>query len=199
MSKQIEDLDGASERIRRRETRSARSALVVIVVVVIVLLLGYAALEAGTRAVGSEPWLIRPEAAWAWFAGLPGTVDTPAAVVVIGAVILLAGVGLVIAALTPGSLRRYCLPTERVVGLVEADVIAQSLLRTAHLAAGVGPDQVRVLVDRSVVTVTVRPTSGVGVDAGAVQSEVAAELVRQGFEGVFTVSVHVAAHGVVGQ
>lgn len=196
---QPDGLDAATERIRRREMRPARSALSVVVAVILVLLLGYVALEAGTRAVGSDPWLIRPETAWGWFAGLPSTATVPAAVVIVGVLVLLAGLGLIALAVTPGTLRRYPLPTERVVGLVEADVIAQSLLRTAHLAAGVGPDQVRVLVDRSTVTVTVRPTSGVGVDAGAVQREIADELTRQGFGDTFTVNVSVAAHGVVGQ
>lgn len=199
MSRRTRDLDSANQEIRTRETRASRSGLSVLVGVVVIMLLGYLALETGTRAVGHEPWLIAPERAWAWFVGLPGSSNPPVGVAVCGALILLIGVGLLTASLARGTRRRQSLPTQRVVALVDDDVIAQALVRPAHLAAGVGPDQVRVVVDRAAVLVTVRPTSGVSIDGSAVEEGVRSELARQGFADVFQVSVTVTATGVVGQ
>lgn len=199
MSRRARDLDTLNQDILQRETRASRSGLSVLVGVVVIALLGYLALETGTRAVGHEPWLIAPERAWAWFVGLPGSSNPPVGVAVAGALILAIGVGLLAAALTRGTRRRHSLPTHRVVALVDDDVIGQSLVRAAHLAAGVGPDQVRVVVDRAAVLVTVRPTSGVSIEGAAVEEGVRSELERQGFAGVFTVSVTVTATGVVGQ
>lgn len=199
MSRRARDLDSLNQDILKRETGASRSGLAVLVGLVVMALLGYLALETGTRAVGSEPWLIEPERAWAWFVGLPGTSNPPVGVAIVGVLILLVGVGLLLAGLTRGTRRRHSLPTHRVVALVDDDVIAQALVRPAHLAAGVGPDQVRVVVDRAAVLVTVRPTSGVSIVAADVEEGVRAELERQGFAGVFTVSVTVTATGVVGQ
>jgi len=199
MSRRTPSPEEIVARVRRRESRTARSGLVIVVVIVLVLLLGYAALEAGTRAVDHGPWLIAPDAAWAWFIGLPGSSDELPGVVVAGVILLALGAGLLAAALRPGRRRVRQLPTERVIALADDDVLAQALLRPAQLAAGVGPEQVRVAMDRRGVIVTVRPTSGVPVDPDAVRAAVAEDLPRQGIDAATPVSVTVATSGVVGR
>ncbi|RII43255.1 hypothetical protein DWB68_02810 [Galactobacter valiniphilus] len=199
MSKPRPDLESINARVRRRELRTGRSGLVVTVVTLLVLLLGYLGLEAGTRAVDHKPWLIKPDAAWAWFVGLPDTAQVRIGVIVGGVLLLLLGLGLLYAALAPGRRPVRELPARRVIALVEHDVLAQALVRGAQLAAGVGAEQVRVGVDGRGVHVSIRPTSGVPVDAEAVRAAVAADLERNGLDPATPVAVQLAATGVVGQ
>lgn len=190
---------GSRERIAARELRSARAGAVAVVAVLSVLLLGYIGLETGTRAVGHDDWLISPEAAWAWFVGLPGSAPVTASVVAVGVLLAALGIWLLVLAFGPGMRRRHLIPAERVVAAVDDDVLAQSLVRPAQLAANVGPAQVRVTVDRDRVDVTLRPTSGVPVDSSTVQSSVREALNAAGYEGSWKVNVTVSPVGVVGQ
>lgn len=199
MSKPPVDLEAINARVRRRELRTGRSGLVVTVVVLLVVLLGYVGLEAGTRAVDHTPWLIKPDAAWEWLVGLPGTAQVRVGVVVAGVLLLMLGAGLLYAAFAPGRRAVSELPATRVIALVEHDVLAQALVRGAQLAAGVGSEQVRIGVDGHGVSVSVRPTSGVPVDADAVRAAVVAELERNGLDSATPVTVHLASTGVVGQ
>lgn len=190
---------GPRERIAARELRSARAGSVAVVAVVLVILLGYIALETGTRAVGHDDWLISPEAAWAWFVGLPDSAPVAASVVAVGLLLAALGVWLLVLALGPGMRRRHLIPAERVVAAVDDDVLAQSLVRPAQLAAKVGPAQVRVTVDRDRVDVTLRPTSGVPVNSSTVESAVRQSLDAAGYQGSWKVNVTVSPVGVVGQ
>ena len=189
----------ADARIRRRESRKSRSGLVIFVATLLVLLLGYAALEAGTRAVDHDPWLMSPDAAWAWLVGLPGTAAAPSLVVVTGALLVLAGAWLLRSALLPGRRRVRSLPTRRIITLADDDVLAQALLRPAQLAAGVGAEQVRVSLDHRGVIVTVRPTSGVPVEPETVRHALQEALPRLGLSAALPVTVVVATSGVVGR
>lgn len=199
MSRTTPDLNALNARVRRRELRTSRGGLSVFVAVILMILAGYAALEAGTRAVDHEAWLLAPDAAWGWLRKLPESAHLPAAVVVGAIVVLALGLLLLYAAFAPGKRRIHELPAHRVIALVEDPVMGQALVRSAQLAADVSAEQVRVLVDRRMVSVTVRPTSGVAVDPERVRRAVHSELARQGLPDGLPVNVIVAQHGVVGQ
>ena len=61
MSRTTPDLNALNARVRRRELRTSRGGLSVFVAVILMILAGYAALEAGARAVDHEAWLLAPE------------------------------------------------------------------------------------------------------------------------------------------
>lgn len=185
-------------RLVRRELHSSRA--VASVVTGIFLIAGCLLLlfEAVLKAVGDEPFLIDLDAAAATAGALPAGV--PAWLLGAASVLLLIVGGLLfLLAVLPGRRARYTVPNERAAVVVDAEVVASSLARRARVAAGVAPEQVLVTVGWTSVTVQIRPTSGIPVDADAVRAAVADDLRRSSVEPEPRVIIVVAESGVIGQ
>ncbi|MFC3298118.1 hypothetical protein FJV46_09185 [Arthrobacter agilis] len=185
-------------RIVRRELHSSRAVPSVMTAIVLVVAHLVLLFEAVLRAVGDRPFLVDLEATAAWIGALPAGV--PPTLLGTGALLLVVlGVLLLLLAVLPGRRARYTIPNPRAAVVVDAEVVASSLARRARVAAGVAPEQVLVTVGRSSVTVQIRPTSGVPVDADAVRAAVADDLRRSSVEPAPRISVVVAESGVIGQ
>jgi hypothetical protein len=82
--------------------------------------------------------------------------------------------------------------------VVDDEVIASALARSARLAANVTPEQVMVVVSQRQVIVNVRPTSGVPVTENAVLAAVQDELREMSLDPLPEVRVNVSTAGVIG-
>ncbi|BBE21458.1 hypothetical protein MN0502_03410 [Arthrobacter sp. MN05-02] len=188
----------STARLVRRELHSSRAVASVVTAVLLIVALLVLLFEALLKAVGDEPFLVDLEAAAARVGVLPGA--APASLLGAGSALLLVlGTLLLLLAVLPGRRPRYTIPNERAAVVVDAEVVASSLARRARTAAGVGPEQVLVTVGRTTVTVQVRPTSGVPVDADAVRVAVADDLRRSSVAPEPRITVVVAESGVIGQ
>ncbi|MBG6183452.1 hypothetical protein IWX65_001403 [Arthrobacter sp. CAN_A214] len=185
-------------RILRRELHASRAVPAVLTAALVVLGSALLFLEAVLKAVGDPPFLLDFERAAAWLGSLPPGV--PPAVLGTGSFLLfVVGLVLFLLAVLPGRRVRYVVPSERAGVVVDAEVLASALARRARLAAGVAPEQVMVTVGRRTADVQVRPTSGIPVDAAAVQAAVEDDLRYASVEPQPVVRVRIAPSGVIGQ
>lgn len=191
-----EPAHGLGEAVRR-ETSSGRVLAAVIVAVVVALICVYALLESTLQAIGQPAWIIDPETAARFIAGLPNGVNQ-GILGLLGVVVALVGLGFVIAALTAGRPGRRVLPSQRIAVVMDDEVLASALARRARAAATVRPEQVTVFISRGEAVVNVRPTSGIPVRAEAVLAAVEDELKRLRPEPYPLLRVRVAGTGVVG-
>ncbi len=181
----------------RRETRSARSGLSVSAAIVIALVAVYALLEMLLAVVGQPPWLLKPTAAAAWLAALPGSYPP----ILLGAAgVLMALVGLVFLGngLLPGRRARHVIAHPRVAIVVDNVVIASALAKCARMAAGVTREQVVVVVSARLVQVNIRPTSGIRISEGDIKAAVESQLEAMALDPALTVTVKLADSGAIG-
>lgn len=181
----------------RRETHSARSGLSTVAAIAITLVAVYGLLEAMLAALGEPPWLLSPISGMAWVAALPGG----HAPVLLGATgVLLALVGLVFLGqgLLPGRRARHVIAHPRVAIVVEDEVIASALAKSARMAAGVTREQVVVVVSARQVQVNIRPTSGIRISEGDIKAAVEGQLEAMALEPAPSVAVRLADSGVIG-
>lgn len=200
MSADLRDRSGSvsTARLVRRELHSSRAIASVVTGVLLIAGCLLLLFEAVLKAVGDQPFLLDVEAAAAWLGALPGA--APASLLGSASVLLLVlGALLLLLAVLPGRRARYTIPNARAAVVVDAEVVASSLARRARIVAGVAPEQVLVTVGRASVTVQIRPTSGIPVDADAVRAAVADDLRRSSVEPEPRIVVVVAESGVIGQ
>lgn len=185
------------ERILRRETRASRAGASIAAAVLVIAFCVYALLETAVRAVGQPPWIVDPVGAAEWIIRLPAGV-TPLLLGVSGAVLAVVGLFFLLGAILPGRRARHVLPHGRAAVVVDDEVIAADLARRARLAANVAREQVMVIVSRKLVTVNMRPTSGVPLRRDDVAAAVRAELEAMALVPMPEVRINVAAAGVIG-
>jgi hypothetical protein len=189
--------DPGMRRIVERETHSSRAVPAVIAAVLVIALCIYGLLESALRAIGQPAWLIDPHAAALGLMALPRGIS-PLLLGVTGAVIAMAGLYFLLQAVLPGRRARHVIRDPRVAVVVDDEVLASALARSARLAANVTPEQVMVVVSQRQVVVNVRPTSGVPVSEAAVLAAVQAELNQMAPVPMPEARVNLATSGVVG-
>ena len=186
-------------RVVYRETHSSRAAVATVAAVLVMGLAGYGLLEAAVHAIGQPAWLIEPQLAAERIVALPAGIP-PLLLGASGAVLAMVGLFFLLNAVLPGSRARHVLngtgSSSAVV--VDDEVIASALARSARLAANVTPEQVMVVVSRRQVIVNVRPTSGVPVAEAAVLSAVQEELGGMSLVPLPDVRVNISTVGVIG-
>jgi hypothetical protein len=181
-------------------------------------LAAYGLLEAAVHAIGQPAWLIEPQVAAERIVALPAGIS-PILLVVIGAVLAMAGLFFLLNAVLPGRRARHLLDGQygghtaqqgpgpedvpagrriRPAVVVDDEVIASALARSARLAANVTPEQVMVVVSQHQVIVNVRPTSGVPVDETSVLAAVQEELGEMALIPAPDVRINVSTSGVIG-
>lgn len=185
-------------RLVRRELHSSRAVASVVTAALLVLTFLVLLFEVLLEAARDEPFLLDLDTAAAWLGALPGGAP-PSLLGAASALLLVVGFLLLMLALLPGRRARYTIPDRRAAVVVDAEVVASSLARRARLAAGVTPEQLLVTVARSSVSVRIRPTSGIPVDAEAVRLAVADDLERASVSPQPRISVQVTESGVIGQ
>ena len=145
-------------RISRRETHSPRSAAAIAVAVAVILLCSWLGTEIVLLLIG-QPALL----------ATPGDLATGVASASTAPVPLLAGLAvccallglvLLIVAVAPGRRARHLIVSERMVTVVDDEVIASALAGRAARVGGVDPDNTRVSISRRLATVHLVPTSG---------------------------------------
>lgn len=184
-------------RVLRRETHSPRSGLSVAAAILVTLAAIYALLEAVLAALGQPTWLVHPLAGAQWLADLPGPYP-PALLVAAGVLMALVGLIFLGNGLLPGRRARHVIANPRVAIVVDDEVIASALAKSARMAAGVTREQVMVVVSARLVQVNVRPTSGIRLSEQAIQAAVEAQLAAMELDPRPAVTVKLAASGVIG-
>lgn len=184
-------------RTARRETHSSRAAVSILAAVALITVLAWVGTEAILAATGQPALLVPAPEMLPWLAGvadktLPGVLAGAGAVTaVVGLLFLLAG-------LRPGRKPRHVLSDDRSAIVVDDEVLAAAVSRTALQRAGLVPGQVTTVVGRRTVAVHIRPTSGVPVNADSVAESVRAALAGYGLSYTPKVAVKVSNEGVVG-
>ncbi|WP_099093435.1 DUF6286 domain-containing protein [Pseudarthrobacter sulfonivorans] len=186
-------------RVVYRETHSSRAAVAIVAAVLVMGLAGYGLLESAVHAIGQPAWLIEPQLAAERIVALPAGIP-PLLLGASGAVVAMVGMFFLLNAILPGKRARHVLNgigTSSAV-VVDDEVIASALARSARLAANVTPEQVMVVVSRRQAIVNVRPTSGVPVAEAAVLAAVQDELSGMSLVPVPDVRVNISTVGVIG-
>lgn len=186
-------------RVVYRETHSSRAAVATVAAVLVMGLAGYGLLESAVHAIGQPAWLIEPQLAAERIVALPAGIP-PLLLGASGAVVAMVGLFFLLNAILPGRRARHVLngtgSSSAVV--VDDEVIASALARSARLVANVTPEQVMVVVSRRQIIVNVRPTSGVPVAEAAVLAAVQDELSGMSLVPVPDVRVNISTVGVIG-
>lgn len=187
-------------RVVYRATHSSRAAVAALAAVLVMVLAGYGLLESAVHAIGQPAWLIEPQLAAERIVALPAGIS-PLLLGAAGAVIAMVGLFFLLNAVLPGRRARHVLNStgsSAPAVVVDDEVIASALARSARLAANVTPEQVMVVVSERRVMVNVRPTSGVPVSEAAVLAAVQDELDEMSLFPQPEVHVNISTAGVIG-
>lgn len=187
-------------RVVYRATHSSRAAVATLAAVLVMVLAGYGLLESAVHAIGQPAWLIEPQLAAERIIALPAGIP-PLLLGAAGAVIAMVGLFFLLNAVLPGRRARHVLNStgrSAPAVVVDDEVIASALARSARLAANVTPEQVMVVVSERRVIVNVRPTSGVPVSEAAVLAAVQGELDEMSLVPQPEVHVNISTAGVIG-
>lgn len=190
--------DGERRKLQSHELHSARSAAAVIAALLVTAVCLYFMFEAAMKSLGQDVWIRSPGEWGTWLAGLPDSAN-PLVLAAGSLVVLALGLFFLLHGILPGRRARHAIPQERAIVVIDDGVLASTLARRARTEAAVTPEQVVVIVTRNHVSVQLRPTSGIGIDAAAVHAAVEDEIRTNRIEPVPDVRVQVAETGVVGQ
>lgn len=183
-------------RLLRRETHSPRAGLAITVALITIVLCLFVATEIVLQLLGRDAVLFSPTDAVR--AAASPTDDIRRLAIPLGIGVALIGLLLLLAAVLPGRRTRHSLSTDRLAVVIDDEVIASALARSAATTAGVAPDAVRVTVGRRSARISLSPTSGLRVDGALVTESAAAALDRIGPHPAIHPSLVVAAAGKVG-
>lgn len=183
-------------RITRRETHSPRSALAILLAVTLIVAFAWIGTEIILALLGLRALLAAPAD---MFTSAVNLDEAPSGMVAtVGIAVVVLGLILVIAALSPGRRARHVLETERAATVVDNEVIASALARHASNAGNVDPDNTTVSVSRRRAIVRLTPASGVTVSKDEVAEVTAGQLESYGLRRAVRASVRIAETGRVG-
>jgi hypothetical protein len=166
------------------------------VAVAVILLCAYAGTEIVLMMLNRRALLAAPQDMLTTL-GTLGSAPV-AAPVTIGILLMLAGILLLIGALTPGRRARHQIPSGRAAVVVDNEVIASALARQAAHAGNANPDNTVVSVSAHRAIVHLTPTSGTPVQSDAIKEAVQQQLAAFELYPPVRASVVIAAAGKVG-
>ena len=175
-------------KLNRRETRSSRAALSIVVATVLLAAVLWLAVELVLSATGNAAWLMSPVELASRTAAV-ATATIPGALIGAGAALCLLGIALLAAAFLPGTKPRHVIENARSAVVVDSEVLAAAVSRTARTAARLAPEQVTSRVGRKKVDVVLHPGAGRAVDRNDVQQAVEREVSGYGLRRPLTVVV----------
>ncbi|MFC4242691.1 hypothetical protein ACFOYW_04835 [Gryllotalpicola reticulitermitis] len=183
-------------RILRRETHSSRAVLATAIAIAVILLCLYVATEIILMMVSHTALLAAPQD---MLIALSELGVTPTAMpMIVGILLAVLGLLLLIGALTPGRLARHQMPSRRAAVVVDNEVIASALARSAAHAGNMSPDNTAVSVSAHRATVHLTPASGTRVRRASVEQAVRDQLAAFELYPPVRASVVIAANGKVG-
>ena len=171
-------MDSIYRRITRRETTSPRATLAIILAVIIILAIAYAVTETILSLVGQPALAATPDEMGAAIAGLSSY--EPGAVIAVGVIAAIVGLVLIVVAFKPGRRPRHIVQAERIVSVVDDEVIASAVARHAAYEGNVDPDNARVSVSRRQAVVRLTPSSGTSVEVPSVNRVASDQLAGYG-------------------
>ncbi|MFJ6653790.1 DUF6286 domain-containing protein [Microbacterium sp. NPDC091313] len=186
-----QNADGALRRSSRRLRHRSRSAAVSVALVLAALIGAYLAVEAGLALAGQRALLASPAQMWDFAQSQPAVAWSAAVV------LALIGVVFVVLALTPGRLARREISDERLTIVLDDDVLASGLSRSAATAAGVARSQVRTSVGHRRARLDLTPTTGFPPSRDAAQQAAESTVRDLAVRPALTTSVHVEREGVI--
>ncbi|MDO5754252.1 hypothetical protein [Arthrobacter sp.] len=184
-------------RMNRREIRSSRAAWSIVAATVLLLAVLWLAVELVLSATGNSALLLSPTELALRTASL-GTATIPAALTAAGGILVLAGIAVLALAILPGRKPRHIVDNDRFAVVVDGEVLAAAVSRTARTAAQLAPEQVTSSVGRKRIDVVVRPGSGRTVDKESVKYAVEREVSSYGLRQSMFVDVSTTTHRAVG-
>lgn len=184
-------------RIARRETRRSRALTSIITASALLLLLLWLSTETVLSVTGNKALLASPAQMLQWLAGLT-TATLPAGLVAAGAGLMILGLIFLVLALRAGRRSRHVLASDRAAVVVDDEVIAAALSRSARTASRLAPEQVATTVGRRTVDVVLHPSSGTPADSDAAEAAVRDEIDRYGFAVPPRVTVRTSQKGALG-
>ncbi|WP_146233364.1 hypothetical protein [Arthrobacter psychrolactophilus] len=158
-------------RLNLRETRSSRAAVSIVVASVLLLVIVWLGLEQALSLTGNDPLVLAPAELLEQAASL-GTAILPWALIAAGVAVVLLGIALLAAAVLPGTKARHVLENSRSAVVVDSEVLAAAVSRTARTVARLAPEQVASRVGRTRIEVDIRPDAGRTVDTNAIREAV---------------------------
>ncbi|WP_125130681.1 DUF6286 domain-containing protein [Microbacterium sp. 10M-3C3] len=186
-----QNADGVLRRSSRRLRYRSRSAAVSTALVLAALIGLYLAVEAGLALAGRPALVATPAQLW-------DTAQAQPAIAWVAAVVLaVIGVVFVLLAVLPGRLARREVSEERFTVVLDDDVLASGLSRSAATAAGVGRSQVRTAVGHRRARVQLTPTTGFPPARDAAQQASVATVTALGLRPGLTPRVTVEREGVI--
>jgi hypothetical protein len=182
-------------RLRRRSVHRSRSTAVSVALVVLAIVAAWIGTESVLKAVGQRPLLadpqtvvdtaLRPDAAFTTIAE------------VVAAVLVIAGIVLVVLALKPGRQPRSPIDHERGAVVIDTRILASTAANAAAQAANVPESNTTASARGHHTEVRVVPLSGIPVDQAAVRDAVQERLGRLGGKHGSRVRVHVEQKGTL--
>lgn len=184
-------------RMNRREIRSSRAGWSIVAAAVLLLAVLWLAVELVLSLTGNSALLLSPTELALGTASL-GTATIPAALMAAGGILVLAGIAVLTLAILPGRKPRHIVDNTRFAVVVDGEVLAAAVSRTARTAAQLAPEQVTSSVGRKRIDVVVRPSSGRTVDKESVKDAVEREVSSYGLRQPMFVDVSTSTHRAVG-
>jgi len=183
-------------RIIHRETTSPRATLAITLAIIIILLIAYAVAETILSLIGQPSLLASPADMGIALVNAPNYLA--GVMIAVGILAVLLGLILMIAAVKPGRRPRHVLDADRVVVVVDDEVIGSALARHASYEGNIDPDNARVSVSRRRAVVRLTPASGTSIGVPAVDRVVTEQLERYGLRPTIRSKVVVDERGKVG-
>jgi len=183
-------------RIIRRETHSPRALLAMVLAVALIVVFAWVGSEIVLALLGHSALLVAPRDMITAAARLDS--DQNAAVTASGAGIAVVGILLIIAGVTPGRRARHTIELDRSAVIVDNEVIASALARSAAYAGDVDATNSHATVSHRRAVVRVTPASGVPVNRTAVTEAVDDDLAAFGLQPAVRAAVTIDERGRVG-
>lgn len=166
-------------RLARREMRSSRAAISLSCALLLLLPTMWVAAEL-LLSLASANALVLPPATLAQGVVDVATQTRAEVLLAAGVALALVGAVLVLLAVLPGAKPRQIMDSRRCAIVVDNEVLASALSRTARRVAGLAPEQVASTVGHRSVEVALKPGPGRTVDAAAAFNAVEAEVAGYG-------------------
>lgn len=184
-------------RINRRETHSSRAVASVVTAAVLLLAVIWLGVGLVLKATGNAALLMTP-AQLAQRVALLAQNTLPAALTGAGIVVAVIGLAVVLLAILGGSKPRHVIDNPRAAVVVDNEVLAAAISRTARQTTRLAPEQVTTRVGRNTVDVTVHPSSGLAVAEDALRTAVDAEVLGFGLQRAVKLRIVITDKGAVG-
>ncbi len=185
------------KRLNLREIRSSRAALSIVSASVLLVAIVWLGVELVLSVTGNPSLLISPADLASRIASL-GTATITWVLIGAGALAAILGIILLGAAILPGTKPRHILENSRSAVVVDSEVLASAVSRSARTAARLAPEQVASRVGRKRVDVTVRPGAGRTVDTNAIREAVEEDMSGYRLRKPLIIALSTGTRGEVG-